>query len=66
MRTLSGFSLFFTVLPGLAAAHPGDHSWMSLSGLAGHLVHDPFHLATLSLALAGLAGVVARLAKGRE
>lgn len=66
MRNLSGFSLFFIVLPGLAVAHPGDHSPMSVSGLMTHLVHDPFHLATVALAMVGLAGLVTVLAKDRR
>jgi hypothetical protein len=66
MRALASFSLFFTVLPGLATAHPGDHSRMSASGLAGHLAHDPFHLATLAVALIAVAGLVSGLVKWRK
>lgn len=65
MRHTSSFALFFTFLPGLADAHPGNHGGLTTTGLLQHLTHDPFHTASLAVAVAGVTALAAKVWKKR-
>jgi hydrogenase/urease accessory protein HupE len=52
--TLAGIALSLT--PAAAAAHPGDHTTMTLAQLAHHIVTSPDHLLEVVFLIMMIAG----------
>ena len=47
-----------------ALAHPGEHSLSGAQAFISHIVHSPFHVAGIALAIIA-AGLIARAARRR-
>ena len=60
----AALSLTSIAIAAPALAHPGEHSLSGAQAFISHIVHSPFHVAGIALAVIA-AGLIARTTRRR-